>query len=102
MKGDPTEGALVVAAKKAGISKEELEAQAPRIAEIPFSSERKRMTTIHSAEGKKIAYMKGAPEIILERCSKIFLNGKEQPLSKQIFIEYLKVTEAWRFKHYEI
>ncbi len=52
------------------------------------------MTTIHSAEGKKIAYMKGAPEIVLERCSKIFLNGKVQPLTKEIFAEHLKVTET--------
>ncbi len=84
VKGDPTEGALVVAAEKAGISKEELEEQEPRVAEVPFSSERKRMTTIHTVEGKKIAYMKGAPEIVLERCSKIFLDGKVQPLTKEL------------------
>jgi Ca2+-transporting ATPase len=93
VKGDPTEGALIVAAKKAGICKEVLDEQELRIAEIPFSSERKRMTTIHSAEGKKIAYMKGAPEIVLEKCSKIFLNGKVQSLTRQIFAEYVKVTE---------
>ena len=73
IRGDPTEGALVVAAEKAGISKEDLEDQEPRVFEVPFSSERKRMTTIHSAEGKRIAYMKGAPEMVLERCSKILL-----------------------------
>jgi Ca2+-transporting ATPase len=98
VKGDPTEGALIVAAKKAGISKEELDEQEPRIAEIPFSSERKRMTTIHSVEGKKIACMKGAPEIVLEKCSKIFLNDKVQPLTKQIFTEHVKVTEDMALK----
>lgn len=98
VKGDPTEGALIVAAKKVGVNKKELELQELRIAEIPFSSERKRMTTIHSSEGKKIAYMKGAPEIVLERCSRIFLNRKEQPLSKQLFSEHLKVTEALALK----
>jgi Ca2+-transporting ATPase len=98
VKGDPTEGALIVVARKAGIIKEELEQQEPRIAEVPFSSERKRMTTIHSVEGKKIAYMKGAPEIVLELCTKTFLNGKIQPLSKQIFAEHLKVTEAMAFQ----
>ncbi|HLN89423.1 MAG TPA: HAD-IC family P-type ATPase, partial [Candidatus Binatia bacterium] len=94
VKGDPTEGALVVAAEKAGISKEELELQEPRVAEVPFSSERKRMTTIHATEGKKIAYMKGAPEIVLERCSKIFLNGKVQPLTTEILEKHHKITEA--------
>ena len=94
VKGDPTEGALVVAAAKAGINKEELEKQEPRIAEVPFSSERKRMTTIHSVEGKKIAYMKGAPELILGRCSQIFLDGKVQPLTKEIREKHHKVTET--------
>jgi Ca2+-transporting ATPase len=94
VKGDPTEGALIVAARKAGISKEELEGQEPRIAEIPFSSERKRMTTINEAQGRKIAYMKGAPEIVLERCNKIFIDGKVQPLSKENLAKHFKVTEA--------
>ncbi len=94
VKGDPTEGALVVAAEKAGIRKEELDAQEPRIAEVPFSSERKRMTTIHTTSGKKVAYMKGAPEVVLERCSKIFLEGKVQPLTDEIRNKHHKVTEA--------
>jgi Ca2+-transporting ATPase len=94
VKGDPTEGALVVAAKKAGIIKEKFELQESRVAEVPFSSERKRMTTIHNVKGKKIAYMKGAPEVVLERCSKIFLNGTVQPLTKEIRDKHHKVTEA--------
>ncbi len=94
VKGDPTEGALVVAARKADTSKEQLEEKEPRIAEIPFSSERKRMTTIHAIDDKRFAYMKGAPEVVLERCSKIYLEGKVQPLNKEIIVEYLKVTET--------
>jgi Ca2+-transporting ATPase len=93
VKGDPTEGALVVAAEKAGISKEELETQEPRVAELPFSSERKRMTTIHAYQGKRTAYMKGAPEVVLERCSKIFLDGKVKRLTKEIRDKHHKITE---------
>ncbi|MFH1663555.1 MAG: calcium-translocating P-type ATPase, SERCA-type, partial [archaeon] len=73
--GDPTETSLLVAGAKAGIIKEKLEEIYPRIGEIPFSSERKLMTSIHSFKGKKISFSKGAPDIVLELCTKIFENG---------------------------
>lgn len=69
IKGDPTEGALVVAAAKAGLQKTALNAEFPRIDEIPFSSETKRMTTVHQVNGARAAYSKGAPEILIERCT---------------------------------
>jgi Ca2+-transporting ATPase len=81
IKGDPTEGALVVTAAKAGLWQKELQSQSPRLAEIPFSSETKRMTTVHQTPQGKIAYSKGAPEIILSSCSHIYRNGQETKLN---------------------
>lgn len=66
--GEPTELALVETAKSAGFEKPQLEAQLIRIAEIPFTSERKRMTTIHRQEAGCVVFCKGAPEVIIERC----------------------------------
>ncbi len=95
VKGDPTEGALVVTAAKAGLWKEELEKEQPRIAELPFSSETKRMTTVHETGGKKkTAYMKGAPEIVLDKCTKILSNGKARKITDEDKTDVLKVNDA--------
>jgi len=71
IKGDPTEGALVVAAAKAGFDKPALEKAAPRVDEIPFTAERKRMTTVHTTPEGVVAYSKGAPEIIVRSCARV-------------------------------
>ena len=81
IKGDPTEGALVVAAAKADLWQEKIQGQFPRIYEIPFSSETKRMTTVHQATEGRTAYSKGAPEIILNSCRFSYQNGREVELT---------------------
>ena len=70
--GDPTEGAMIVAAAKAGIDRDEINKTQPRLQEIPFDSQRKLMTTFHkTADGNLAAFTKGAPDILVERCTHI-------------------------------
>jgi Ca2+-transporting ATPase len=83
MVGDPTEGAMVVAAAKGGFWAHELEKSFPRVQEIPFDSDRKRMTTIHRRDGADfIAFVKGAPDMLLDQCTHIQLVGKTVPLGE--------------------
>lgn len=101
IKGDPTEGALVVAAAKAGHNKETLEREWPRTQEIPFTSERKRMTTLHQGPDGPVAYSKGAPEVIVAACTRQRTLQGESPLdeeSVQTILEAAKemTTEALR------
>jgi Ca2+-transporting ATPase len=98
--GDPTEGALVVAAARLGMWKSEMEELMPRVAEVPFTSERKRMTTVHRAPQKSdlssdehlsrlpaiipesgyIIFTKGAVDQMLDICDRVWNEGEIEPL----------------------
>jgi P-type Ca2+ transporter type 2C len=83
IQGDPTEAALVVAARKAGLEADALEARFARLHEVPFSSERKLMSTVHAdAEraGRVLVFTKGAPDVLLARCTEELVGGEARPL----------------------
>jgi Ca2+-transporting ATPase len=94
--GDPTEGAFVVAAAKAGYWKAELGEEYPRAAEIPFDSERKRMTTFHPDPryGDYVAYIKGAPDIVLGLCDQVLEDGTMRSLTHERRRNILEQNEA--------
>jgi Ca2+-transporting ATPase len=95
VKGDPTEGALLVAAEKAGLETLQTRNSAPRLEEFPFSSERKRMTTVHAMpDGRRLAFMKGAPEVVLERCAAVQAGGGTVPLDAAQRVALLAANEA--------
>jgi Ca2+-transporting ATPase len=79
--GDPIEGALMVLARKAGLDPEELRAASPRIGEVPFSSKTKIMSTFHQAPEGFLACVKGAPENVLARSTKIYTDGGIRPIT---------------------
>jgi len=96
IQGDPTEGALLVAAQKGGIHGERVRAACSRIDEVPFESERKRMTVVCRDEGGDlIAWVKGAPEEILSVSTHIVRNGRIEVLSEDEKRAILDVNEAF-------
>ncbi|MFO8015645.1 MAG: calcium-transporting P-type ATPase, PMR1-type [Candidatus Woesearchaeota archaeon] len=93
--GDPTEGALIVSAEKLGLDHELLNNKYKRVDEIEFDSGRKRMTTIHEFHGKRLCYVKGAPDVILGLCSHIEVNGKIRKLNKEDKRKILRMNEYY-------
>ncbi len=90
--GDPTEGALLIAAAKAGIWKDRKEKQFSFVDEIPFDSQRKKMTVIRQDKEKTIAFVKGAPDVLLEDCGTIEKNNQPSQLTNSDREEILKMN----------
>ncbi|MFZ1884224.1 MAG: cation-translocating P-type ATPase [Rhodoplanes sp.] len=96
VQGDPTEGALIVAGRKYGLSEKDL-ARFPRIAEIPFTSERKRHATVHLDRDNAAAlrvFVKGAPDVLLGKCRYVWENGKPVPLADDRRAELIQQNDA--------
>jgi Ca2+-transporting ATPase len=92
--GDPTEGALTVVGAKVGLT-EVLKEEYPRVGEFPFDSTRKMMTTIHDDPvNGRIAYVKGAPEVILERCINLQEDGDVRPLTSPDRVKIIEEMQS--------
>ncbi|MFA0821426.1 MAG: cation-translocating P-type ATPase [Methanomethylovorans sp.] len=100
--GDPTEIALLVAAAKAGIWKQKLDDELPRLQEVIFTSERKMMSTLHDMEEQEVAFTKGALEMVLERCTRIYDPSGVRPLTEEDRAEMLKKNYELAQKTYRV
>ncbi len=99
IQGDPTEGALLLLAEKFNQDISNIRKKHPRVYEVPFTSERKMMTTVHvTPEGKTMAFMKGALEVVLEKCSHIFEQNMFRPITdmdrRRIFSAAAEMAEG--------
>src|SRR5699024_8038160 len=113
MIGDPTEGALLTMAEKLSINKEEANKTYPRIAEIPFDSDRKMITTFHDdfMGYNTVSFTKGASDIIFDKCNRILLNGEvielNDELRKEVFDKNIEFARqalrvlAFAYKSYD-
>jgi Ca2+-transporting ATPase len=97
VQGDPTEGALLVAARKCGLSSVALDEQLPRVGEVPFSSERKLMSTMHrdaEQRDRGVVFTKGAPDVLLTRCTRELVGEERRPLTAERRAAILETNEA--------
>jgi len=97
IQGDPTEGALVVAARKAGLESTRLAARLARVGEVPFSSERKLMSTVHADAANSdrlLVFTKGAPDVLLARCANEGVGQESRPLSDERRAAILQANDA--------
>jgi Ca2+-transporting ATPase len=97
VQGDPTEGALIVAARKAGLEADRLTRRFARVGEVPFSSERKLMSTMHTdadTEGRVLLFTKGAPDVLLTRCTHELVGDERRSLSDERRQRILEVNDS--------
>ena len=92
--GEPTEAALVAWADKLGLKKYDLKKQYPRSGEAPFDSGRKMMSTVHTSEDGIIQYTKGAPDVIIGKCTHYLKDGKPVPMTEEYKTEILAANKA--------
>lgn len=96
--GDPTEVALIAYSDKIGYPYQDLREKSPRLAEFPFDSERKLMSTINDFEGQKTIFVKGGPDVIFNRCNQVFLDGKVQEFTPELKEKFQAQNEAFSQK----
>lgn len=96
--GDPTEVALIAYSDKIGYPYQDLREKSPRLAEFPFDSERKLMSTINDFEGQKTIFVKGGPDVLFNRCNQVFLDGKVQEFTPELKEKFQAQNEAFSQK----
>ncbi|MBK5076523.1 cation-translocating P-type ATPase [Lactococcus lactis] len=96
--GDPTEVALIAYSDKIGYPYQDLREKSPRLAEFPFDSERKLMSTINDFEGQKTIFVKGGPDVLFNRCNQVLLDGKVQEFTPELKEKFQAQNEAFSQK----
>ena len=92
--GEPTEAALVAWAHKLNLNKNDLKGKLPRIGEAPFDSGRKMMSTVHDENGSYIQFTKGAPDVIIQRCTHYLKDGKAVPMTEEYSAQILTANKT--------
>lgn len=100
--GDPTEVALIAFSNRVNKDYNEIRDQFPREAELPFDSDRKLMSTVHTFEGQTALLTKGGPDVLFSRCSHVFMNGEVQPLTSEIRTQFEEKNEAFSKRAFRV
>lgn len=100
--GDPTEVALIAFSNRVNKDYREIRDQFPREAELPFDSDRKLMSTVHTFEGQTALLTKGGPDVLFSRCSKVYIHGEVRPLTDEIRKEFEDKNEAFSKRAFRV